>query len=48
MLQVELKDELNMKQETCIAEVHLRLHYQNVVMNKEGVEIVGWWRMCYP
>ena len=32
MQQVELKDELIMKQETYIAEVHSRLHYQKVMM----------------
>eukprot|EP00979_Chaetoceros_neogracilis_P008900 scaffold2002_cov245-Chaetoceros_neogracile.AAC.1 len=31
MQQVELKDELKMKQESYIAEVHSRLHYQQVM-----------------
>mmetsp|Transcript_647 Transcript_647/g.1023 ORF Transcript_647/g.1023 Transcript_647/m.1023 type:complete len:410 (+) Transcript_647:98-1327(+) len=32
MQQIELKDELTMKQETYITEVHSRLHYQKVMM----------------
>jgi len=38
MQQVELKDELTMKQETYIPEVQSRLHYQKVMM--EIVDLV--------